>query len=251
MLSKYWNKHKPVARDSSSPRKTAAVVLARGGSKRIPRKNIKNFCGKPMIAYPLDAALSCPEIDHVFVSSDDKEILDLAESWGALSITRPQALALDLTPTIPAVRHAISKIVELEEGLTEVCCLYGANPFVTAVELSRAYEHLITEKEKFVFSAVAFSYPIERGFVLGPKNQVTMRDSAAYKLRTQDCQPIYHDADLYYWGCKDSWLNEDQIFCEGSAAIIYPRNTSFPIDNVEDWTLAESIYQRRATVVGV
>lgn len=246
---KYWSKHKLVVWDSSPPSKTAAVVLARGGSKRIPRKNIKDFCGKPMIAYPLDAAISCPDIDQVFVSSDDKEILELAESSGAIPIVRPKALALDETPTIPAVRHAISEIVEREEGLTEVCCLYGANPFVTAAELSRAYDHLMAKKNKFVFSAVKFSYPIERGFMLGSKNQVTMRDPAAYKLRTQDCRPLYHDADLYYWGFKDSWLNEDQIFCQGSAAIIYPRNSSFPIDNVEDWTLAESILQSRATVI--
>jgi len=221
---------------------TVAVVIGRKNSKRIPRKNIKDFCGKPLATYPIVAATACNLFNRVYVSSDDLELLALAENYHAIPIKRSNDLADDKTPTIPVVRDIIKKIEDFGPTVGRVCCLYAANPFVQAAHISEGYNRLSTSDSHFVFSAVKYSYPIERGFVIGPDGLATMLNPSAYDLRTQDCRDVYHDADLYYWGSRDSWMNESAIFGEYSYPVIYPGNLAFPIDTMEDWDRAEAMF---------
>ena len=233
-------------RDQWSNVSNVAVVLARGGSKRIPKKNLKDFCGRPMVTYPLREALACSSIDKVFLSSDDQSILDIAESVGATPILRPSSLSLDEAPTIPAMRHAITEIIKQHQHLSAVCCIYGTNPFVTAGELTTGYKVLMDTKKKFVFSAVRFAYPIERSFTIGVAGAISMLHPEAYESRTQEFDPVYHDADLFYWGSREAWMEEERVFCEDAHAVVYPVNAAFPIDNLDDWLLAEALFRGRS-----
>ena len=221
---------------------TVAVVIGRKKSKRIPRKNMKDFCGRPLATYPIAAATTCNLFSHVYVSSDDQELLALAESYDAVPLPRPSHLADDKTPTIPVVRNIIKQIESLGSTVDLICCLYAANPFVKAVHISEGYGKFINSDCRFVFSAVKYSYPIERAFVVSPDGMATMLNPAAYDFRTQDCRDVHHDADLYYWGSRDSWMNDSAIFGERSCPVIYPSNLAFPIDTMEDWDRAEAMF---------
>ena len=224
-------------------REAVAVIPARGGSKRIPRKNIRLFCGKPIVAYSIEAAHQCDLFSAIYVSTEDEEIARISETFGAVVIERPIALADDFTPTIPVIRHAISSLEKKVEYLDAICCIYPTSPFLQASELRSGYEILFHGKWRFVFSATEYAYPIQRAFRIAEDGSVSMFSPEQYYSRTQDLEKSYHDADKFYWGKLSSWKENDRIFDENSAAVLVPSIGAHVIDNEEDWVRAEFMYR--------
>jgi len=217
-----------------------AIIPARGGSKRIPRKNIKEFCGKPMIAYSIEAAQKSGCFEKIVVSTDDESIAKIASSFGADILNRPKELADDFTPTIPVIAHAI-KALGLEKA-SSVCCIYATAPFVQAKFIKEAQKKLFTCKASYCFSATSFAYPIQRAIKL-QDDKVSMFYPEHFKTRSQDLEEAYHDAGQFYFGTPQAWLEEKVIFDKHSTIIKLPRYLVQDIDNLEDWKKAELMYK--------
>lgn len=225
--------------------KTIAVIPARGGSKRIPRKNIKKFCGKPMIAYSIEAAIRTELFDQVIVSTDAAEIARIATEYGANSpFERPAELSDDHTPTIPVIRHAIETIEAQQNApLEQVCCIYATAPFLTAPNLIEGYDYLLRDNSlDFAFSVTSYAFPIQRALYVEPKTgTVKMFQPEHGNTRSQDLKDAYHDAGQFYWGRRNAFMNCDNIFSARSAPVILPRGQVQDIDTPEDWDFAEQL----------
>lgn len=220
------------------------VIPARGGSKRIPRKNIKEFCGKPMIAYSIEAAIASGLFEKIVVSTDDEEIAKIAQSYGALvPFMRPRELSDDHTATIPVIAHAIRASVEDIKEVEAVCCIYATAPFVQAQFIKEAYEKLLTCKASYAFSATSFPFPIQRAIRLSKNNRVEMFSPENFAVRSQDLEEAYHDAGQFYWGTPEAWLEGKIIFAPHSTAVLLPRHLVQDIDTPEDWIRAEFMFQ--------
>lgn len=219
-----------------------AVIPARGGSKRIPRKNIKEFCGKPMIAYSIEAAQKSGCFDRIIVSTDDEEIAATAKKYGAeVPFMRPKGLSDDHTPTIPVIAHAIQACGETLENIEAVCCLYATAPFVQADFIQQAYDRLFTCNATYCFSATTFAFPIQRAFKI--EKGIEMFYPEHFATRSQDLEEAYHDAGQFYWGTPEAWLEGKMIFAPHSEAVILPRHLVQDIDTMEDWKRAELMYK--------
>ncbi|MBN7771277.1 pseudaminic acid cytidylyltransferase [Marinobacter daepoensis] len=221
-----------------------AIIPARGGSKRIPRKNIKEFCGKPMIAWSIDAARESGCFDHIIVSTDDPEIAAVAEAHGAeVPFTRPPELSDDHTATRPVINHAIQEATGLW-GLPEyVCCLYATAPFVLAEDLQQAFAKLRDSNADFVFSAGRFPYPIKRGFRVNGEGRVERLWPEHRYTRSQDLEEAYHDAGQFYWGKTKAFLDFGDPMSEAGIAYVLPGTRVHDIDTQEDWAVAELLYR--------
>ena len=220
------------------------VIPARGGSKRIPRKNIKEFCGKPMIAYSIEAAKESGLFDKIVVSTDDEAIANLARSLGAdVPFMRPRELSDDHTATIPVIAHAIRASVEDTITIEAVCCIYATAPFVQANYIQEAYEKMLTCKASYAFSATSFPFPIQRAIRLSKDDRVEMFSPENFAVRSQDLEEAYHDAGQFYWGTPEAWLEEKIIFAPHSTAILLPRHLVQDIDTPEDWMRAEFMFK--------
>lgn len=221
-----------------------AVIPARGGSKRIPRKNIKEFCGKPMIAYSIEAALQSDCFDKVIVSTDDMEIAEVAKSYGAeVPFMRPAELSNDYAGTIPVIRHAIEWYIERGFDPQLVCCLYATAPFVTADCLKLGLEQLKKTDAAYAFSVTSYAFPIQRAIKIHPELGVEMFDAESFNTRSQDLEDAWHDAGQFYWGRVDAWLTEKIIFGADSTPVILPRHRVQDIDTSEDWERAEWLFK--------
>lgn len=219
-----------------------AIIPARGGSKRIPRKNIKAFCGKPMIAYSIEAALKSGCFDKIVVSTDDEEIATMARSLGAeVPFMRPRELSDDHTATIPVIAHAIQMLNI--PNLQAVCCIYATAPFVQPNYIQEAYEKLIKTQSAYAFSATSFPFPIQRAIRLTKDNRVEMFSPENFAVRSQDLEEAYHDAGQFYWGTTSAWLEGKVIFAPHSTAVLLPRHLVQDIDTPEDWIRAEFMYK--------
>ena len=222
------------------------VIPARGGSKRIPRKNIREFCGKPMISWSIDAALQSGCFDRIVVSTDDVEIAEVAVACGAeVPFMRPTDLSNDYVATRPVVNHTIMEISRSYRMPTVVCCLYATAPFVTVSHLRDALDKLISEKLDFVFSAATFSYPIQRAFRVLPGGGLERCYPQHRNTRSQDLEEIYHDAGQFYWGRCKAFLDEVDTVSENSRAFLLPRYRVHDIDTEEDWKRAETIFSAK------
>ncbi|MBD3821717.1 MAG: pseudaminic acid cytidylyltransferase [Thiotrichales bacterium] len=220
------------------------VIPARGGSKRIPRKNIKAFCGKPMIAYSIQAALESGCFDKVIVSTDDTEIADVAKSFGAEApFTRPAELSNDYAGTIPAIKHAIEWFEVQGQTPTDVCCLYATAPFVKPGSIQKAYEQLQQNHAEYCFTVTSFPFPIQRAIKLTQENRVEMFFPAYFNVRSQDLEEAYHDAGQFYWGKASAWKAEKPLFSDVASPFVLPRYLVQDIDTPEDWKRAEMMYQ--------
>ena len=220
-----------------------AIIPARGGSKRIPRKNIKDFCGKPMIAYSIEAALESKLFNKVIVSTDDKEIAEIAEKFGAeVPFIRPTELSGDHTATIPVIAHAVAEL-QKENPVEIACCIYATAPFIQVKYLHEAYKSLIKNKSDYAFSATSFAFPIQRAIKLDKDKKVEMFQPEHFNTRSQDLEEAYHDAGQFYFGTSEAWLTEKPIFSKESSAIILPRHLVQDIDTMEDFTRAELMYK--------
>lgn len=221
-----------------------AVIPARGGSKRIPRKNIKLFCGKPIIAWSIEAALESGCFDQVIVSTDDDEIADVARQYGAnVPFLRPAELADDYTPTIPVIRQAIEWLKADGFEAQQVCCLYATAPFVCPEDLRRGLTILEQTGSQYAFSVTSYAFPIQRAIRLTEAGGVEMFDARHFNTRSQDLEESYHDAGQFYWGVANAWLAGKTIFGPESSAVLLPRHRVQDIDTPEDWCRAEWMYK--------
>jgi pseudaminic acid cytidylyltransferase len=221
------------------------VIPARGGSKRIPRKNIREFCGKPMIAWSIEAAQASHCFDHIIVSTDDAEIADVARHWGAeVPFMRPVELADDIAGTTPVVAHAVQWFMDQNIKPEAVCCLYATAPFVQSADLNQGLGLLRqTPSDRFVFTATTYASPIQRALKINPRTgQVQMWQPENFSKRSQDLEEAYHDAGQFYWGISSAWLTAGNLF-EGSQAIPLPRWRVQDIDTEDDWVRAELMHK--------
>ncbi len=224
-----------------------AVIPARGGSKRIPRKNIRSFGGRPMIAWSIDAALRSGCFDRVVVSTDDDEIADVARREGAsVPFMRPAALSDDHTGTIPVLAHAVQwHLDHLGASLApqQVCCLYATAPFVQPADLQRGLALLESTGAQYAFSVTSYAFPIQRAVRLTPEGRVAMFDPAQFNTRSQDLEEAFHDAGQFYWGRASAWLQGLRIFSPDAVPVQLPRHRVQDIDTPEDWTRAEWLWR--------
>lgn len=221
-----------------------AVIPARGGSKRIPRKNIKEFCGKPMIAYSIEAAIKSGCFDKVIVSTDDTEIAEVARAYGAeVPFIRPEELSNDYAGTIPVIQHSANWLLEQDYDPKLICCLYATAPFVTADAITKGLQQLKDTCAAYAFSATSYAFPIQRAFKIKSSLGVEMFEPERFNTRSQDLEEAYHDAGQFYWGTTDAWLTEKVIFGPESTPVILPRHRVQDIDTPEDWQRAELLFK--------
>lgn len=220
-----------------------AVIPARGGSKRIPRKNILPFAGKPMIAYAISAAQRSGLFDRVIVSTDDDEIRSVAKSCGAeLPFVRPAELADDHTPTVPVVAHAIEACESLGWRAAKVCCVYPSVPFLEVEDMKAALELLESSGADYTFPVAEFPSAVQRALRQGPDGKMKPMFPENELTRTQDLPKAYHDAGQFYWGHRESWLRNSRIH-SGGAGYVIPNWRVVDIDTPEDWRRAEIIHR--------
>ncbi|MDP9940099.1 pseudaminic acid cytidylyltransferase [Ectopseudomonas alcaliphila] len=221
-----------------------AVIPARGGSKRIPRKNIKPFCGKPMIAWSIEAALASGCFDAVIVSTDDAEIAEIAKAYGAqVPFMRPVELSDDHTGTIPVIRHAVQWFSESGLHPDKVCCIYATAPFVTADSIRKGLSVLLQTSADYAFTVTSYAFPIQRAVRLTENGRVEMFQPEQFNTRSQDLEEAYHDAGQFYWGGADAWLESRPLFTCASAPILLSRHRVQDVDTPEDWLRAEWMFK--------
>lgn len=228
-----------------------AVIPARGGSKRIPRKNLKDFCGQPIIAWSIAAARESGCFDRIIVSTDDAEIAEVARAHGAETpFTRPEELANDHAATVPVIRHAVQWQADNGVAPEQACCIYATAPFVRPEDLRRGLETLRARGARYAFSVTGYGYPVQRALRLTPQGRVAMLQPEHLLTRSQDLLEVFHDAGQFYWGQADAWLNSEGILGEGAAPVILPRYRVQDIDTEEDWRRAELMFQALAETEG-
>ena len=221
-----------------------AIIPARGGSKRIPRKNIKEFHGKPMIAYSIETALNSGCFDKVIVSTDDAEIAEVAKKYGAeVPFMRPSNIADDYATTLDVIKHAIEFTEQQAWGVKNVCCIYATAPFLITEFIQKGLQELTKNTINYAFSATSFPFPIQRAIKLNTEQRVEMFQPEHLNTRSQDLEEAYHDAGQFYWGTADAFSNGKPFFSLHSKAILLPRKRVQDIDTPEDWELAEALYK--------
>jgi pseudaminic acid cytidylyltransferase len=220
-----------------------AVIPARGGSKRIPRKNIREFAGKPMIAHAIDAALCCGLFDHVLVSTEDDEIASIAIAHGAeVPFRRPAELADDHTPTVPVIAHAIQACRNMGWPVTHACCIYPGVPFISVEDIMAAHALLEKCKAAYSFPVTEFPSAIQRALRRLPDGRMQPFYPEYELTRSQDLEPAYHDVGQFYWGSSDAWLTNNRIHGSGVGLPI-PNWRVVDIDTPADWERAELLYK--------
>lgn len=223
---------------------TVAIIPARGGSKRIPRKNIKEFCGKPMIAWSIEVALESGCFDRVIVSTDDEEIAAVARQHGAETpFMRPPHLSDDYTGTIPVIRHAVEWLAYHGYTVSQACCIYATAPFVSPEDLKRGQQLLESEACSYAFSVTSYAFPIQRAIRITGGGRVAMFNPEHFQTRSQDLEEAWHDAGQFYWGVAQAWTQERPIFSEDAVPVTLPRHRVQDIDTPEDWIRAEWLFK--------
>ncbi len=219
-----------------------AIIPARGGSKRIPRKNIKPFAGKPMIAHAIDAAKSSGLFDRVVVTTDDEEIAAIAREYGAeIPFVRPSELADDHTPTVPVVAHAIQACQTLGWQIDYACCIYPGVPFIQVNDLKAGLALLKTSGADYCFPATEFPSAIQRALMREQDGRMAPFYPEYELTRTQDLEPAYYDAGQFYWGETRAWLSNPKLH-SGGVGLPIPNWRVVDIDTNDDWARAELIY---------
>lgn len=220
-----------------------AIITARGGSKRIPRKNIKDFLGIPIIVYSIETALNSELFDYVMVSTDDDEIAEVAKRYGAeVPFMRSKQTADDFTGTAEVVIEVLNDLQKEGRQFDHACCIYPTAPFISKETLIEAYQLLIHEKYDSVFPVCQFSYPIQRALEIN-NSKTTMVNPENLNKRSQDLQPRYHDAGQFYWLNIPTFLREKKMFTNNTGSIVLNELQVQDIDNETDWKLAEMKYE--------
>ena len=217
-----------------------AIIPARGGSKRIPRKNIKEFYGKPMIAWSIEAAKEADLFDRIIVSTDDEEIAKVAKKWGAeVPFNRPAELADDFVLPTRVVAHATQWLLDHDVNMRAVCCIYATAPFVLASDIRRGLSLLQSGRWAFTFPVTEFAAPVFRSFKQVESGGIEMFFPEHFSTRSQDLPMALHDAGQFYWGRPNAWLSGARIFDRHSTPVFIPRWRVQDIDTVDDWVRAE------------
>jgi pseudaminic acid cytidylyltransferase len=216
------------------------VIPARGGSKRIPKKNIKSFCGKPLISYSIENAKRSELFENIVVSTDNEEIAEISEKYGAEILWRPKELADDYTGSDEVFEHAIYELNK-DKKYKFACMIYPTAPFLKIKYLKEAYEKLKNSNACYAFSATTFEYPIWRSFRI-KNNRCEMFWPENYSKRSQDLEEAYHDAGQFYW--KKLYCKSNEIFFgKDTIPIVLPRYLVQDIDTIEDFIRAELMYK--------
>jgi N-acylneuraminate cytidylyltransferase len=220
-----------------------AVIPARGGSKRIPRKNIRLFAGKPIIAYSIAAARQCGLFDRIIVSTDDEEIAGVARDFGAETpFRRPLELSDDHTGTDPVTAHALTWLADHGQDAEFACCIYATAPFIQADDLRRGYDALVRAGKSFAFTVTTYDFSIQRAIRVLPGGGVAPFFPQWIDSRSQDLDAAYHDAGQFYWGRTEAFRSGLALFAADSIPILLPRHRVWDIDTPEDWTRAELMH---------
>ncbi len=220
-----------------------AIIPARGGSKRIPKKNIRLFCGKPMVAWPIDSARQSGLFERIIVSTDSEEIAQISRDCGAETpFMRPAQLSDDYTATRLVINHAIGQITKRYARPDHVCCIYPTAPFVSPSDLKKAFELLNKMDCQFVFTATSFPYPIQRAFKLTHGGRPEMFFPEFRQTRSQDLEEAFHDAGQFYFGKTQAFLDDIPTFSHASIPFILPRYRVHDIDTQDDWDYAELVF---------
>jgi N-acylneuraminate cytidylyltransferase len=220
------------------------VIPARGGSKRIPRKNIRPFAGRPIIAYSIDAARESGLFDRIMVSTDDAEIAEVAHGLGAeIPFLRPAELADDYVGTNAVVTQAIHWHAANGMPVGQVCCLYATAPFVQAHYLREGLDRLVATGKSFVFSVTTYPFPVQRAIRLNDQGEVEALFPEYRNTRSQDLEPTYHDAGQFYWGTAAAFIGDVPLFSSSALPVILPSHVVQDIDTEEDWYRAELMFR--------
>lgn len=220
-----------------------AIITARGGSKRIPRKNIKPFCGEPIIAYSIRAALESGLFEDVIVSTDDEEIAAIARRYGAsVPFMRSAETSDDFAGTPDVLIEVLNALHDRGMGYDEFCCIYPTAPFITPQKLVESHALLSCQDVDSVLPVTVFSFPPQRGVFI-ENGRMKPVDEVAMEMRSQDLRPIYHDCGQFYWCNADSFMKSRSLLTACTAPFVIPESEVQDIDNEDDWTLAEIKFQ--------
>jgi N-acylneuraminate cytidylyltransferase len=224
--------------------KTIAIIPARGGSKRIPRKNIRLFIGKPVISYPITAAIQSECFDEIMVSTDDTEIAEVAKSFGAnVPFMRSQKNANDHASTADVLLEVLDEYKRLNKYFDYCCCIYPVTPLVAAEVLSTAMKKIVELMADSLIPVVRYSHPIQRALQIDSQDRLSFVCPENAFVRTQDLSPTFHDAGQFYCLKVDSFLKNKALISENTIAIKMSENNVQDIDNEEDWGMAEMKYR--------
>ena len=218
-----------------------AIIPARGGSKRIKGKNIKNFFGKPIISYAIKRAKDSKIFDKIIVSSDSKEIIKVANKFGAETpFVRPKNISKDSISTISVIQHAIKWLQKNGDEPKIICCIYATSPLMKPEDLKKSFK--IIKKKSFVIAVSKYSYPIQRSFYL-KNHKIKLHNNSKKSTSTQKLKDTYHDAGQFYWGRVNTWLNNKSLLNNDAYAFKQPQLRVQDIDNLEDWKITEKLYK--------
>ena len=231
--------------------KAVAIITARGGSKRIPHKNIKEFCGKPILAYSIEAALASGVFDRVMVSTDDEEIAEVARKYGAeVPFLRSEKTANDYATTKDVLEEVLAEYEKRGEHFDTLCCIYPTAPFITPDRLSEAMRLLEEKKGDTLLPVVRFSFPPQRCVVQDAEGYLKFKWPEYRNSRSQDLEPYYHDAGQFYCLRVSSFLAQQNLIMEKAVPMELPETEVQDIDNEEDWKLAEMKYHMLGKAFG-
>lgn len=221
-----------------------AVLPARGGSARIPRKNIRSFCGKPIITWAIETAIKSQLFEHVIVSTDDAEIREVALKAGAeCPFERPAALADEHATTTAVMAHATRWAIDAGWAVEAVCCIYPTAPFVAVDDLKRGLDALQSGAWAFAIAATEFDAPVFRAFRARREGGIEMLYPEHYATRSQDLPQVLHDAGQFYWGRPSAWLAQQRVFDTATVPVLIPKCRVQDIDSLDDWERAELMYR--------
>ena len=221
-----------------------AIIPARGGSKRIPRKNIKPFLGKPIIGYAIETALASGTFAEVMVTTDDDEIAEVARSFGAeVPFRRSPTASSDQATTLTALTEVLERYGERNRYFSEVCCIYATSPFVTTDLLHRGLRLLLEREFDSVFPVIRYGHPVQRGLELDTSGKMSLLSPEYVNVRSQDLTPTYHDAGMFYWFRPKPVHASGALWTKNSGCIPISELEAQDIDTEVDWKLAELKYQ--------
>lgn len=224
-----------------------AIIPARGGSKRIPRKNIRDFGGKPMISWTIREAQKSQLFDHIIVSTDDDEIKKISEQHGAIvPFVRPANISDDNTPTVPVISHAIKEIDSSHGHVDYACCIYPCSPLLKDYDLIKSFNMLKSTGENFVYPIVEYPHPIYRSMKQSKDGRMQFIYPEYELTRTQDLEEAFHDAGQFYWGRADAWRKQKKMHSDGIGMQI-PSYRVVDIDTEDDWKRAELYFKFSST----
>jgi len=221
-----------------------AIIPARGGSKRIKGKNIKKFLGKPIISYAIKCAKKAKIFDKIIVSSDNEEIIKVANKFGAETpFVRPKNISKDSTPTIDVIKHAIKWIQKNGNKPKFICCIYATTPLMKPEDLKNSFKAI--KNKSFVIAASKYSYPVQKSFYL-KNHKIKLHNYTNRSINSQKLKDTYHDAGQFYWGAVNTWLNKKSVLNNNSYAFKLPQLRVQDIDNLEDWKIAEKLFKLKS-----